>query len=186
MNIEFYNSHIETLADLIKLAEKHNCKIHFGFYSSSERTIDNDIVEKCGLTEELLQEIYDKMTVSDCASSFDKVWFELYDKRNETYNTMTYIESSTYFTVERLSEFDFRFPEDTPSDELIEWLELHDELWGTDDYTINESHNPTIIHGFGNEKRIEDFRCYRSGMAVKFFADLVCDYLDEPRIHRVY
>ena len=99
---------------------------------------------------------------------------------------MTYIESSTYFLVERLSEFDFRFDEDTPSDELIEWLQLHDHLWGTEVYTIHESHNPTIIHGFGNEKRIEDFRCYRSGMAVKFFGDLVCDYLGEPRVNRVY
>lgn len=186
MNIEFYNSHIETLADLIKLAEKHNCKIHFGFYSSSEREIDRDIVDKQGLTEELIQEIYDKMTVADCASSFDKAWFELHDLRNDTYNSMTYIESSTYFVVEKLSEFDFRFDEDTPSDELIEWLESHDNLWGTDVYTINESHSPTIICGFGNKERIEDFRCYRSGMAVKFFGDLVCDYLKEPRIHRVY
>lgn len=186
MNIEFFNAHIETLADLIKLAEKHNCKIHFGFYSSNEREIDEDIAKKNGLTDELLQEIYDKMTVSDSASSFDKMWFELYDLNSGCYNTMTYIESETYFTVEKLSEFDFRFDEDTPSDELIEWLELHDRLWGTDVYTINENHNPTIIHGFGNEKHIEDFRCYRSGMALAYFSDLVCDYLKEPRIHRVY
>lgn len=26
---------------------------------------------------------------------------------------------------------------------------------------------------------------YRSGMALKYFANLVCDYLDEPRIERV-
>lgn len=186
MNIEFFNSHIETLTDLVKLAEKHNCKIHFGFYSSSEREIDRDVAATVGLTDELLQEIYDKMTVADCASSFDKVWFELFDARNNTYNTMTYIESEIFFIVEMLSEFDFRFDEDTPSNELIEWLELHDRLWSTESYTINESHNPTIIHGFGNEKRIEDFRCYRSGMVLKFFADLVCDYLGEPRIHRVY
>lgn len=186
MNISFCQSHMETLADLIKLAEKHNCRINFGFDTSSEREIDEDIVKLQGLNDMLAEELHDKMTISDCASSFDKVWFELYDKNTKAHNTMAYIESSTYFTVEKLGEYDFRCEEDEPSEELIAWLEQHDELWGEDVYTIYEHHNPTIIYGFGNKERIEDFRCYRSGMALAFFSDLVCDYLKEPRIHRVY
>ena len=186
MNIDFCTSHMETLADLIKLAEKHNCKIHFGFSTSSEREIDEDIINRIGLKDGLFEEMKDKMEIHDSASSFDRVWFELYDKTADSYSSMAYIESSTYFTVEKLSEWDFRFEEDTPSEELIVWLEEHDELWDLDKYTIHESHNPTIIHGFGNKERVEDFRVYRSGMALKFFGDLVCDYLNEPRIARCY
>ena len=186
MNVEFYSSHIDTLADLIKLAEKHNCSIHFGFDTSYERELDEDIVKMHGLTDALLQELYEKMTISDSASTFSKIWFELYDDNNKSYNTMAYIESSTYFLVEKLGDFYFRFEEDEPSDELIAWLDEHDEMWGTEHYTINESHNPTIIYGFENKERIKDYRCYRSGMALAYFSDLVCDYFKEPRINRVY
>lgn len=187
MNVDFGQSHMETLADLMKLAEKHNCRIRFGFYTNSEQEIDEDIVKSIGLTDELMEELRDKMTIKYSASHFDKIWFELYDMRFENYNTMAYIESGTYFAVDRLDEDEFYFDEeDKPSEELIEWLEERDEMWGMDEYTINESNNPTIIHGFGNKERIEDYRCYRSGMALAYFSDLVCDYLKEPRIHRVY
>ena len=51
------------------------------------------------------------------------------------------------------------------------------------------SHMETLVElvdcGFGNDECVEDFRCYRNGMALKFFGDLVCDYLGEPRIDRV-
>lgn len=186
MNIEFYTSHVETLADLTKLAKKHNCRINFGVNTSHEEEIDVDILKRHGFTDELFEELKDKMTVTFASSSFDTVWFELADKATGTYSTMTYTESGTYFTVEKLGELDFRFDEDETSEELIAWLEDHDELWDTDMYTIHQHHNPTVIYGFGNEERVEDFRVYRSGMALKYFSDLVCDYLKEPRIERVY
>lgn len=186
MNVDFCTPHMETLADLMEIAKKHNCKISFGFLSSSEQEIDEDIIKKHGFTDELFEEMKDKMEIQDSASSFDKLWFELYDENTKSYNTMVYIESSTYFRVKRIGEFDFRFDDETPSDELIAVLEEHDELWDTDEYTINEHHNPTIIRGFGNKERVEDYRVYRSGMALKFFGDLVCDYLNEPRIKRCY
>lgn len=184
MNIDFGGNHMDTLADLMRLAEKHNCCIRFGFDASSEREIDKDILEKCGLTDALFQELEDQMTISDCQSTFSKVWFELYDKTANTTNTLTYIQSSTYFSVEKISELEFRY--EYPSDELVGWLEGNDADWDADNYIIHKAHNPTIIHGFGNEKRVEDFRVYRSGMALKYFSDLVCDYLGEPRIDRVY
>lgn len=186
MNIEFYSSHMETLADLMKLAEKHNCAIAFGVTSSNEDNIDEDILKKHGFTDALLEEMKDKMEVINAASTFDKVWFELRDKNTGTYHSMVYIESSTYVIVKRLDELDFRFPDEEPSDDLIARLEESDQLLDYGAYTIHEQYNPTIINGFGNEKRVEDFRVYRSGMALKFFGDLVCDYLREPRINRVY
>lgn len=184
MNIEFYNSHMETLADLIKIAEKHNCAISFGFSDSSDRDIDEDILKKNGFTAELLEELKDKMTVSCAESTFDKAWFQLYEKNTKTYHTMAYIERDTYAIVEKTD--DFRFDEDDPSDELITKLEALDQLMESGAYTIHESYNPTIIHGFGNKEKVEDFRVYRPGMVLKFFGDLVCDYLNEPRINRCY
>lgn len=184
MNIDFYSSHMDTLADLMRLAEKHNCCIRFGFDASSEREIDKDILKKCGLADALFQELEEQMTISDCQSNFGKVWFELYDKTANTINILTYIQSSTYFSVEKISELEFRY--EYPSNELVEWLEENDECLEADNYIIHQAYNPTIIHGFGNEKRVEDFRVYRSGMALKYFSDLVCDYLGEPRINRVY
>lgn len=186
MNIEFYASHTETLSDLMKIAEKHNCVITFGFANSCDRDIDEDVLKKNGFTAELLEELKDKMEVKDAASTFDKAWFQLYEKDTKKYHTMAYIENSTYVVVEKTDECNFRFDDEEPSDELIAKLEELDELLEIGVYTINQSYNPTIIHGFGNESKVEDFRVYRSGMALKYFGDLVCDYLKEPRINRCY
>lgn len=181
MNVDFGSSHIETLADLIKIAEKHNCKITFGFDSHHETDIDEDILKKCGFTDEDLAFIRNNMNIYSCDSTLDRIWFELYDENNKTYNNMIYIESSTYFVVgEDGCSIEY------PSYELTTKLEEHDEMTEIGVYTILESYNPTIIHGFGNKEKVEDYRVYRSGMALKFFGDLVCDYLNEPRIQRTY
>ena len=188
MNIDFCKSHMETLADLMKIAEKHNCTITFGVTTHGDREIDDDVLKKNGFTAELLNEMYEKMEIKDAASTFDKAWFQLYEKDTETYHTMAFIENSTYAVIEKESENSFLFRDDdeAPSDELIANLEEIDELYEIGVYTINQSYNPTIIHGFGNKEKVEDFRVYRPGMALKFFGDLVCDYLKEPRIQRYY
>lgn len=186
MNIDFCNSHMETLADLMKIAEKHNCAITFGITSHSDRDIDEDVLKKNGFTSELLEELKCKMTVKDSVSSYDNAWFQLYEKNTKTYHTMAYIENSAYVIVEKLDELEFRFDDEEPSDELIATLEKLDEMLEIGVYTINEHYNPTIIHGFGNKEKVEDYRVYRPGMALKFFGDLVCDYLKEPRIKRCY
>lgn len=41
----------------------------------------------------------------------------------------------------------------------------------------------TEVTGFPNQERPN---VYREGMALKFFGDLVCDYLGEERIARTY
>ena len=181
MNIGFYSAHMETLSDLMKIAEKHNCTITFDVTSSHEAEIDEDILKRIGFTEELLEEMKEKMTLRHADGTFDKVCFDLYEKNTKTHHSMAYIESSTWFTAE-----EDPFPLEEISYELTEVLQEHDQMLEIGVYTISEHYNPTIIHGFGNKEKIEDFRVYRSGMALKFFGDLVCDYLNEPRIHRVY
>lgn len=184
MNIDFGSNHMQTLADLQALAEKHNCKITFGFYSNSDHELDDDVLEKHGFTEEMREELRDSdlMLIKDCTSTFEKVWFELLESNGKS-NTMAYIQSGTYFIAELEDSF---YREKEASDELIAKLEERDEMYYTGQYTINLSHNPTIIYGFGNKEKVEDYRVYRSGMALHFFSNLVCDYLNEPRIKRVY
>lgn len=183
MNIDFCSSHMDTLADLKAIAEKHNCKIIFGFTSDYEQDIDQELLLKKEFTQEFIDEMNCLMEITHSASTFHKVWFELFDKNANTYNTMAYMERSTFFTVKKEPIYSH---DEQPSDKLIELLDKRDEMWDNDEYTINESDSPTVIYGFGNTERVEDYRCYRSGMALKFFGDLVCDYLKEPRIHRVY
>ena len=183
MNIDFGLSHMETLADLMKIAEKHNFRITFGFATSPEQEIDEDILKRNGFKEELIEEMKEKMTINDAVSSFDKVWFELYDQNNKTHSSLTYIESGTYFVLPKGSYY---IISEGISEDLETLLYEHDEFYRSDEYVIYECYNPTLIHGFGNKEKIEDFRVYRSGMALKFFGDLVCDYLQEPRIDRCY
>lgn len=54
MNIDFYSSHMDTLADLKEIAEKHNCKITFGFTSDYEQDIDQELLLKKELHKNLL------------------------------------------------------------------------------------------------------------------------------------
>lgn len=183
MNIDFGLSHMQTLAELMQIAEKHNCRITFGFATSPEQEIDEDVLKRNGFTDELIEEMKEKMTINDAVSSFDKVWFELYDQNNKTHSSLTYIESGTYFVLPKDNYYIFS---EGISEELENLLYEHDEFYRSDEYVIHESYNPTIIHGFGNNEKIRDFRVYRSGMALKFFGDLVCDYLKEPRIERSY
>lgn len=127
MNIDFCRSHMETLADLMKIAKKHNCTITFGVTTHGDREIDEDVLKKNGFTAELLEELKDKMEIKDAASTFDKAWFQLYEKDTKTYHTMAYIENSTYVIVEKLDELDFRFDDEEPSDELKRKSERSEE-----------------------------------------------------------
>lgn len=180
MNIEFYQSHMETLAELQKLAENHNCVITFGFSSNFDREIDKDILKKRGFSDKVLAEM-NELTFEDTVTLFDKFWFNLFNKNDESQHSMVYIESNTYFYYSA-DKNDYT----ELSEELIKAFEEYDITGRIDEYTVNVCYNPTIIRGFGNEKKVEDYRVYRSGMALKFFGDLVCDYLNEPRIKRVY
>lgn len=182
MDVSFYSPHMETLSDLMELAKKHDCKISFGFSSSNDREMDEELLAMIGLSEEMLSEMKDKMTISFSESVFDKLWFELSDNRDHTYHTLAYIERSTTIEVECASGFSFY----SVSEQLFDCLRENDVSCNGDTYFISKRYNPTVICGFGYDKMVEDFRVYRSGMALHYFANLVCDYLHEPKIDRVY
>ena len=92
---------------------------------------------------------------------------------------MSYVQENLYFDIK-----DICFSE--ISDKFSEFLFEDCTENYCDNFYASFNNAPTIIRGFGNENKIVDGRVYRSGMAVKYFGDLVCDYFGEPRIERTY
>lgn len=184
MNVDFYDSHLQTLKDLQEMAEKHNCKIHFCFQSNADNDIDLDLLKDCGLTKKELKLIEDDQDVhiTNIQSKCDKIWFELYDSNTKTYHTLSYLENSCNFCIRSLTI-------DWEQQQILEGIKERFE-WGESDWGDNAylsfSQSPTIIRGFGYKNIRKDGRVYRSGMALSFFAELVCKYLKEPKIERTY
>ena len=179
MNISFYSAHMDTLCELKQMAEKHNCKIIFGFDASASEDIDEDILLECGFSEDM-QEYLDQCFLEDKLSKYSKVWFELYDANNNTHNVLTYMNNYCSFCLE-VDKYDC-------DEEFINFLENHYDVGEccSGQYYCNFDNKPTIIDGFNNKEKIKDFRVYRPEMALKYFSDLVCEYLGEEKIMRTY
>lgn len=180
MDIHFNSEHLATLKDLQEMAVRHNCIMNFGVrHSSNTEFSECSNLIKSKVPKKVFQAIEDgDIDLRELQGTCSSLWFELYDKETRKYNTLTYIEDSVYFRAEDM----YSSYEEKP-EVVEEWLS-EGGYDGLDFYSY--SHSPTIIHGFGYKKEHTDYRVYRSGMALKFFGDLVCKYLKEPMIARTY
>lgn len=67
-----------------------------------------------------------------------------------------------------------------------------EEFLEDNDYESSDDGGKRLLYVSFSETKIKGFdkqehpSVYREGMALKFFGDLVCDYLGEERIVRVY
>lgn len=174
MNIYLGKEHLDTLRELQNLAEKHGGHISMGFNNNLDDDIDWSILESEGIGGKIIRELKseENCIIKNAQSGMSEIWFALYDKNNKCHS-MSYYENWTQFDCE---EFGWEVPE-----KFSEFLDNNE--YGNRFYY---SDSPTIISGFGNKEKVEDYRVYRSGMAVKFFSDLVCDYLGEERIVKTY
>lgn len=134
-----------------------------------------DALSKVRIIEEL-QDKGEFLNQNYCKTS---MFFELFDANNSTYNILTYSdgEQSVYYKryyCEDLSAEAEAFLEDN----LVEWQTMNG-----DELLIYCRLGGTEVTGFPNQ---EHPNVYREGMALKFFGDLVCDYLGEERIARTY
>lgn len=181
MYIDFYNQHCETLCELIQMAKKHQCSIKFGFRSDTGSDLDVDILLENGFTQELGEEFLDNIDVRDVNCNYNCIWFELYDTRDKTHHTLEYSDNNVSFY------FDDTYDSDIVSEDLIN---LIDEV--KSEYIpgfIQLRGGGTKIFNFSEESKdewVQTNEVYRSGMALKFFGDYVCDYLGEEKIVRVY
>ena len=84
MNIIFSSTHMETLVNLQKLAEKHNCKISFACYSNTNKEeINSNILKENGASEEIIEKLLNdwqyNLSVNNIENTDEHIWFQLYD-----------------------------------------------------------------------------------------------------------
>lgn len=193
MDVDFYKSHIETLCELKELAYKHNCNIAFG--TDSTHNTDRYFYDfEDFFPEEIRNDLENNGTITEAVYNCDSIWFELYDRTTKRYHTMTYSEIDWNMWYEPFSSYETDMKKETldwlygtnMNKETIDWLEERASLYSdtsNEFWFFGDNYKKTSIQGFDG---LEKPSVYRSGMALKFFGDLVCDYLGEPRIERVY
>ena len=183
MHVMFTETHLETLCELKALAEKHNCSIRFGVHNSSGFI---DYEKFIGYSKNIIEELQKHGVFCDGTQqgTLTDLWFELFDPNNAKryYHGLRY--SKGLQVVEY--KFDDDIDDDNPlSKEAEKFLEdnHYKEFADCEQKILYVSFSETKISGF--EKQ-EHPNVYREGMALKFFGDLVCDYLGEERIVRTY
>lgn len=184
MNIEFTSAHMETLCELKALAEKHGCRITFGV--DSWTGVDPEFEKFADYTTEIYPELNDKGEFSNGIIDITKFWFQLYDPKNEErhYHYLEYSEGEQKIDYEYLSSEEL-------SEEAENFIEENQAEWDVratpsvydDKVVLFARLGGTAIKGFDG---LEHPNVYREGMALKFFGDLVCDYLKEEKIIRNY
>ena len=184
MNIYFNSTHLQTLCDLKALAEKHGCSISFGVNDFDDFTGHEKFTD---YSENIIEELRDRGyfwtdTKKGSATGF---WFKLFDPNNEKchYHNLTYFSGWQAIEYELNDDVDDDNPLSKEAEEFLEDNTYdYSDCFGTK-RLLQVSFAETEIRGFEGQ---EHPSVYREGMALKFFGDLVCDYLGEERIGRVY
>ena len=179
MGIRLGTVHISTLAKLHQIAEKHNCYIAMGVddVHDNEECDMNSIAKRTDMSDEIKRELEYSLDKTGEGQSGYRYWFELIDKRSSQtkHNYIEYQDIDTWFSYD---------PKDIDelSEETQEWLEENDEY---ENGVIWQRCDSQSISGWEGVDTSE-INVYREGMLLKFFGDLVCDYLGEERIVEVY
>lgn len=190
MILDLYGqTHLQTLQELMEIAKRHNC--HISITIRADHSLDEDATSNVllflvdhglmtestseGLTEGICYDIENPRLLHDIAT------FELVEHLESgwEYNRLVYGQYDARLTICKDVFHKGR------SQEVEEWIEdnsfceIYDShYWGDFSGSYSE------VHGFkGTDTKVN---IYREGMAMKNFADLVCDYLHEPRIERTY
>ena len=156
-----------------------NCVISLGHNECGcgEISIDDFKDYFDDLTEDICEWINDNLSINRAHDNSSNYWFELYDKNNETYNILTYLDIDMLIEFDEPSSYDRAH---MPMD-VDDWF-MENESWSN---AITVETAKQQISGFKGVDTSQ-INVYREGMALKFFGDLVCDYLGEERINEVY
>lgn len=175
MNVLLSEPHMRTLAKLQQLAEKHNCVIKIGFKDRFDNEIENNFFrDKTSCNIEILR---DAAVIGNEFMTTSILFFELFDKNNESYHTLEYKEIYISFDFELDMYTDYKVRD------LIYRLTEDDADDGNCCHIFDEQE----IKGFESiPETVENINVYREGIALREFSRLVCDYLGEPRIKEVY
>lgn len=182
MNVHFTSTHINTICELNEIAKKHNCKLYISTMSKNN-VIDEPLLDifeflkdnDSGFTDEIGEEIRNHFSICDAFFSHDYVCFELLE--GDKSHSLTYHEYEMGFSFDESLHNIYFNP---LSDEAQEWIDNA----SLEDY-FHENFDDTTINGFDGVDT-KNIYAYREGIALKIFGDLVCEYLNEPKIERVY
>lgn len=189
MDINFTGTRLETLCDLKVIAEKHNCKISFGVQTTTYDDVfdemDLEMLRRFGFTDSDIMYINDHMRINHQSELNEVVWFDLTENKAGEANIhqMYYIVNTIDLSIDRNNLGLYSQPD---NESVVEKLDEHSLDHDNNNYVISESYDETLIRGFGNDEEVVDNRVCCFDTAIKSFADLVCDYLGEPRIERVH
>lgn len=183
MNVDFTETHLDTLCELKALAEKHNCSIRFGVYNSCGFIGYEKFI---GYSKNIIEELRIRGVFVDGTQhgTLTDLWFELFDPNNAKchYHSLRYSKGVQVVEYKLNDDIGDGNP---LSKEAEKFLENNDYARFADceQKFLDVFFSETEISGF--EKQ-EHPNVPRTEMALKFFGDLVCDYLGEKRIVRVY
>lgn len=179
--LSFTTAHVDTLSELNSIAKKHKCtiRLYVGDSNSIETEDVIDILkERYDLSSPAAEELASNFEMQNPQSHLTSVCFELAEPADSgtKYHKLSYTEGYICCELyESSSKHIYGI-----SDELQNWF---DNYWeDPDSGFIHKSFSYTKVTGFNGATA----DVYREGMALKFFGDLVCDYLNEPRIVKVY
>lgn len=183
MNILFTETHLETLCKLKTLAKKHNCSIRVGVHNSCGFI---DYEKFIGYSKYIIEELQTRGVFVDSTKhgTLTDLWFELFDPNNAKPHRHSLMYSKGLQVVEYKLDDDVN-NHNPLSEDAEKFLEdnHYKEFADCEQKILYVSFSETAIEGF--EKQ-EHPSVPREKMALKFFGDLVCDYLGEERIVEVY
>lgn len=171
--------HMKTLMKLNEMALKHNCYITMGVDVINDANCNMDVIQKVtNMSDGVREDIANNLNIKSEHTSGYNYYFELIDMRENAktkHNILTYIATDTYFSYD-VNDLGY-FEEDVQE----YFLDVDSEEHGY----ISACNFDQTIQGFAGVDTTE-INVYREGMLLKFFGDLVCDYLGEERIKEVY
>lgn len=166
--------HMDTLNKLYNMAKKHNCLITFSMEPIYEEAFDWELFAEQNKidNDEIMQDLVDNLVaIRECTYGATYT-FELFDETTREHKVLTYYDYTSYIQYEEPWGC---------SDDTVEVLDEH----STYSHGIELHSSDTKFYGWGDIDT-KEFTVYRDGMMLKFFGDLVCDYLGEERIQEVY
>lgn len=176
--------HINTLSKLHEIAKKHNCIINLEVRNEKVDDLEDILDLICNknnekITEKVKQIILENPEIvysTECVVESFILTLRDRRKNKEIYNNHRYICIDGHIL----------FNDDWDKIEMDEESqEFFDELYQYDYYGFNLTMNK-YMGWEGLDTKSGDYNTYRNGMHIKFFGDLVCDYLGEERIEEVY
>lgn len=187
MNFGFCTAHINTLVELKQLADAHNYRLNFGVTSYPIQTDDIDIdylVRHFSCPKDIAEEICDKcdFELSVGGESY-AIYFEL--NKDSEHNMLKSYGSNFGFKV-HINKYVL---DGELREKSLNWLRENSKNgeWGLDednDFLLFDQYENEEVYGFNGVQK--EGCCYRTGIILAVFAQLVCDYLGEERIKRTY